>query len=138
VEADQPHYILGLCAGGDALGGQLGLIGVDRGQGGDSGDGGVVSSEQRFRGVGYGRGKQGYEGVDEVAVGLGREVYGRVWLVVLGFHSGLLEDTRKIVNGLAGWAVVPIVPWKAAITFLLWRWRRESSLPDDEKCGLRG
>jgi hypothetical protein len=51
VLTEQTQYVLGLGAGGDALGGEVGFVGVDREDGGYFGDGGVVSGAQGVGGV---------------------------------------------------------------------------------------
>ena len=48
VLTGQPQHLLGLGAGGDALGGEVGLIGVDRQQRCHLGDGGTGSDVHRF------------------------------------------------------------------------------------------
>jgi len=74
VEADQSEHVLGLGSGGDALGCQLGLTGVDGCQGDDPGDRGVVSGDGGLGRVFYRWGKKRDEGVHEVAIGLRLEV----------------------------------------------------------------
>ena len=107
VDADQAEQVFCLGSGGDALGCQLGLIGVDGGQGGDPGDRGVVSGAGGFRGVFYRRGEKSQQGVHEIAVGLRRKVDGRGRGLWLGFHSGFLAINRKYVNVWLGeWRLV--------------------------------
>ncbi len=78
VLTEQAQHVLGLGAGGDALGGEIGLIGVDRQQRRDLGDGGVVSGAQRFGGVIERRRQQVGQGVDELVVQVGGEIDGRM------------------------------------------------------------
>lgn len=77
ILTDQAQHLLGLGARGDALGGEIDLIGVDREQRGHLGDGGMVSGAQGFLCVIERRRQQVGERVDELVIQVGGEINGR-------------------------------------------------------------
>ena len=76
-----------LGAGGDELGGEAGLLGVGRQQGGGLGDGGVVAADEVVGGVGDRRREGGAEAVGELVVHVPRELDGEVG-VLEALHAG--------------------------------------------------
>ena len=80
---------VGLGVGGDATGGERGLIVVDRLRGGDPGDGGLVAGVAGFLGVLGRRREEAAQGVDHVPADAGGEALaegfdGGVWVGVWG------------------------------------------------------
>ena len=69
------------------MGGDVGLGGVGRNQGGDAGDCGMIAAGQIVRTVGEGRRQGETERADEVAVSVGHELEGEVVWCVEG-HCG--------------------------------------------------
>jgi len=98
--ARQPHHVLGLGAGTDALRGETGHVGVGRQQGGDLIEGGLVAGEQCLLRIGERRRHQGGEGVDELVVGLGGKVgEDRIMLLALPLYVNFYVVTRKLGGG---------------------------------------
>ena len=83
MKADQSKDVVGLCPGGDALGGEVGLIRIARREGGQAGQSGAVSGEGCFRGVLRGWRKKRKQGLNQVAVRPGIEIYWLVWRVCI-------------------------------------------------------
>jgi hypothetical protein len=81
--------IVGMSAGGDALGGEGSLIGVDRLHGRNLGERGVVAGNQGFLRIVHRRRQAFGDGVDEVVVAAVRQSEGWVGLarVGIGFYS---------------------------------------------------
>ena len=75
---DEGQGVERLGAGGDELGGEAGLLGVGRQQGGGLGDGGVVAADEVFGGVGDRRRERGAEAVGKLVVHVPRELDGEV------------------------------------------------------------
>jgi hypothetical protein len=90
VVTEQPQHILGLASGSDALGGEIGLIRVDRQQRRHLGDGGVVSGVQGFGRVIKRRRQQVGEGIDELVIQRRGKIDGRTRRGE-GFHSWNLD-----------------------------------------------
>ena len=95
VSAGEAEAVHGVSVSGDALGGEVGFIGVGGEQAGDQGDRSVVASGVVFRGVGDGWGEAGAKGVEKRVssitgplVGEVREVDGvHAWCVSAGHHD---------------------------------------------------
>jgi len=88
MHTQQPQHVVRLGVGGDTLGGEAGLVGVDRPQVGHLGDGGFVAGEQGLLRVGQRWRQERREGVDDVIAGLHLEAEGWVGLarVLEGVH----------------------------------------------------
>jgi hypothetical protein len=78
VSAGEAEAVHGLGVSGDALGGEVGFIGVGGEQAGDQGDRGVVASGLVFRGVGDGWGEAGAKGVEKLVSPIAGQLVGEV------------------------------------------------------------